>query len=256
MGRLSAESVRKMVQRRYGSLAVANASGCGEETNSTCCVPPEVEKSSSTIDFGYTQEQLEEVPAGANMGLGCGNPLNIAKLQPGETVLDLGSGAGFDCFLASRKVGPSGRVIGVDMTAEMVEKANFNKKRGDFPNVEFRYGNIEQLPIDDSSVDVIISNCVINLSPQKEKVFQEALRVLKPGGRLTITDMVALRDLPLEIKENPELLCSCVGGAETPDTIKSILIDLGFDQLEISLCNYNTKNFVASAFIEAIKPLS
>ena len=250
-----AEDIRKIVQERYGNLASGNTKVCDINLFETCCVSEETGKFKSGTDAVYSKVELGNIPKGANMGLGCGNPLNIARLSQGETVLDLGSGGGFDCFLAARKVGLSGKVIGVDMTAAMVDKAKRNSTKGDFPNVEFKHGNIEDLPIEDNSVDVIISNCVVNLSPQKKKVFQEALRVLKPGGRLAIADIVALQELPREIKENPELYCSCIGGAETVNTLKKILSELGFAQLKIELCNHNWKNCVASASIEAFKPL-
>lgn len=253
---LGADEIRSMVRDRYGRLVEGKTLTNNNDIPDACCVSAEIEEFQCAADMGYTQKQLDEAPPDANMGLGCGNPLNIARLQPGEKVLDLGSGAGFDCFLAARLVGSKGKVIGVDMTAEMVEKAWLNSKRGDFDNVEFRHGKIENLPIDDNSVDVIISNCVINLSPQKKKVFQEALRVLKPGGRLAIADIVAFKKLPQEIRENPEMLCNCIGGAETVNTVEKILNDLGFTQCEIGLCNYNWKNYVASATIEAVKPQS
>ncbi len=250
-----AEDISSMVRERYGSLARGKMSSCGDDTHAACCVTQDAGEFQTVTDDVYPKEEIEDVPKNANMGLGCGNPLNIARLQPGETVLDLGSGGGFDCFLAARKVGMSGKVIGVDMTIEMIDKARQNSKKGDFANVEFKLANIEDLPIEDNSVDVIISNCVINLSPQKKRVFAEALRVLKPGGRLAIADIVALQKLPKEIKDHPELYCSCVAGAETVDVLRKILIRLGYTQLKIELCNYNRKNNVASASIEAQKPL-
>ncbi|MDJ0623715.1 MAG: arsenite methyltransferase [Desulfocapsaceae bacterium] len=251
---LGENEIRRMVRERYGRLVEGETISSGDDVNKACCTVAETEKNQSAMKLGYSAEQLEEAPPSSNMGLGCGNPLNIANLQPGEIVLDLGSGAGFDSFLAARMVGPTGKAIGIDMTAKMVEKARKNCKRGRFTNVEFKQGYIESLPIDDSSIDVIISNCVINLSPQKKKVFQEALRVLKPGGRLAIADIVALKSLPQEIRENPEMICSCIGGAEKVKTVEQILKDLGFIHLEIGLCNYNWKNGVASATIEAVKP--
>ena len=201
------------------------------------------------------------------MGLGCGNPQIIASLKPGETVLDLGSGGGFDCFLAAKAVGPTGQVIGVDMTAEMLSKARQNATKGNYTNVEFRLGEIEHLPVADNSIDIIMSNCVINLSPEKDKVYREAYRVLRAGGRLAISDVVALKELPKEIKKNPELLCGCVGGAETADNIKQILNDIGFSNIRVDVrgesrefiedwfpqSNFN--DYVVSANIQAIKPL-
>lgn len=255
MKALEGDDIRKIVRESYGRLVEGKAAVSTIGLDKACCAVAEKGANQYAASLGYSAEQLDEAPPESNMGLGCGNPLNIAKLQPGEIVLDLGSGAGFDSFLAARMVGPAGRAIGIDMTAEMVEKARKNSKRGKIDNVEFKHGYIENLPIDDNSIDVIISNCVINLSPQKEKVFQEALRVLKPGGRLAIADIVALTALPQEIRDNPEMICRCIGGAETVDTFKKILTDLGFIHLDIGLCNYNWKNGVASATIEAVKPL-
>jgi C_GCAxxG_C_C family probable redox protein len=201
------------------------------------------------------------------MGLGCGNPSTIASLKPGEIVLDLGSGGGFDCLLASRAVGENGKVIGVDMTPEMLVKARDNAKRMGARNVEFRMGEIEHLPIDDMSVDVIISNCVINLSPEKGKVFREAFRVLKPGGRLAVSDVVASRDLPDEIKRDLALVTACMGGAETVDTMQRILEETGFQQIKVApieesarfirewLPESGIENYIISATIEAVKPL-
>ncbi|MEJ2247478.1 MAG: arsenite methyltransferase, partial [Acidobacteriota bacterium] len=216
--------------------------------------------------FGYTKEQIDSAPEGANMGLGCGNPQAIASLKPGETVLDLGSGGGFDCFLAAESVGESGRVLGVDMTADMVCKARQNAEKLDAKNVEFRLGEIEHLPVADASVDVIISNCVINLSPEKIDVFREAWRVLKPGGRLAILDVVALQALPAEIKNDLSMISVCVGGTETIDVIEKALQEAGFKDINIqprdesreSISQWfpgqNIENYVASAIIEARKP--
>ena len=169
--------------------------------------------------IGYTEEELGAVPAGSNLGLGCGNPTALASIKAGETVLDLGSGAGFDCFLASNKVGPEGRVIGVDMTEEMIARARDNASQGGYENIEFRHGEIENLPVEDNTVDVIISNCVINLVPNKENAFKEAFRVLKPGGRLMVSDIVLLKKLPDFVKDSIEAYVGCVAGAATKDEI-------------------------------------
>ncbi len=202
------------------------------------------------------------------MGLGCGNPVALASLKPGETVVDLGSGGGFDCFLASRQVGETGQVIGVDMTPDMVSKARKNAKRMGISNVEFRLGEIEHLPVSDNSADIIMSNCVINLSPDKLGVYRDAFRVLKPGGRLAISDVVAKAQLPHEIKTNLALVAGCVGGAETIDDTEKMLQKTGFQDIRITQNEKsraflrqwdlgNTKkaeDYVVSAYIEAVKP--
>jgi ubiquinone/menaquinone biosynthesis C-methylase UbiE len=184
-------------------------------------------------NIGYTEEELKAVPEGANLGLGCGNPVALASLKEGETVLDLGSGAGFDCFLAASRVGGGGRVIGVDMTPEMVEKARSNAIKGNYANVEFRLGEIENLPAADHSVDAVISNCVINLSPEKKKVFAEAYRVLKPGGRLMVSDIVLLKELPDVVKKSIEAYVGCVSGAALKDEYLRIMKAAGFQDVRI-----------------------
>jgi SAM-dependent methyltransferase len=216
--------------------------------------------------LGYTVEQLAEAPEGANLGLGCGNPQAIARLVPGERVLDLGSGGGFDCFLAARQVGPTGHVIGVDMTPDMIERARGNAKKVSLANVEFRLGEIEHLPVADSEVDVVISNCVINLSPEKTAVFREAFRVLRPGGRLAISDVVALAPLTAEEKADMTLYTGCVAGAATIDDLKAMLADAGFERIDIDLPAIGratvaqwfqdnpTASKAASATIEARRP--
>lgn len=208
------------------------------------------------------------MPAGADLGLGCGNPQAIAALQPGETVLDLGSGAGFDCFLAVRQVGPTGQVIGVDMTSEMVAKARENVEKAGYGNVEFRLGEIEHLPVADASVDVIISNCVINLSPDKLQVFREAFRVLRPGGRLAISDIVTTAPLPEEVRRDLALYAGCIAGAATTTKLEAMLRESGFEHIRIQpkdesrqfirewAPGRNIEDYVASASIEAMKPTS
>jgi SAM-dependent methyltransferase len=261
------EEIRQSVLNHYGEIARKETTGCGCSAPSSCCgtIPAPIENISRA--FGYTKEQIDSVPQGANMGLGCGNPQAIASLKPGETVLDLGSGGGFDCFLAARAVGESGRVIGVDMTADMVGKARKNARKMGVKNVEFRLGEIEHLPVADASVDVIISNCVINLSPRKVDVFREAWRVLKPGGRLAILDVVALQALPAEIKNDLSLISGCVGGTEVIEIIKNMLQEVGFQDIRIQpraesresirewFPGRNLEDYVASATIEAKRPI-
>jgi SAM-dependent methyltransferase len=216
--------------------------------------------------MGYSKEDMDSVPEGANLGLGCGSPVALASLEPGETVVDLGSGGGFDCFLASREVGKTGQVIGVDMTPEMVRKARKNAEEIGTNNVEFRLGEIEHLPVADNSVDIIMSNCVINLSPDKLSVYRDALRVLKPGGRLAISDIVATAQLPDDIQKNLALVSACVGGAATIDDTEKMLKEAGFQDIKITpkdesreiiekwVPGKNAGDYVASAYIEAVKP--
>ena len=262
----NSEQIRQSVRSRYAEIAKQRTSGCGCSPISSCCsgaLGP-VEKISRAL--GYSREQLNSVPEGADMGLGCGNPQAIASLKQGETVLDLGSGGGFDCFLAAKSVGENGRVIGVDMTADMVSKARQNAAKVGAKNVEFRLGEIEHLPVADASVDVIISNCVINLSPEKINVFREAFRVLKPGGRLAILDVVALQTLPVDVRENLALISGCIGGAQEIENIEIMLRDAGFKDIKIrpkaesreSIREWfpgrNLEDYVTSATIEAKKP--
>jgi len=219
------DRIKKVVRQKYGELAKTERSCCDV---AGCCSPPETVSKA----IGYTDDELEAVPEGANLGLGCGNPVAIASLKEGETILDLGSGAGFDCFLAANKVGRNGKVIGVDMTPEMIEKARQNAEKGKCDNVEFRLGEIENIPAADNSVDVVISNCVINLSPDKKRVFQEAYRVLKPGGRLMISDIVLTRDLPSAVKESVEAYVGCVAGAIKRDEYLQAIRQAGFREVQ------------------------
>ena len=222
------DAIRKEVRDHYGQLSREGMGCCGE---GACCVA----NPGASQALGYTADQLAEAPEGANLGLGCGNPQAIARLAPGERVLDLGSGGGFDCFLAARQVGPTGHVIGVDMTPDMIERARGNAKKVTMANVEFRLGEIEHLHVADVEVDVVISNCVINLSPEKSAVFREAFRVLRPGGRLAISDVVALAPLTEEEKADVTLYTGCVAGAATIDDIKAMLVDAGFERVEIEI---------------------
>jgi len=220
------QEIKKEVRAVYGNIARQSSSCCGSKSlpERSCCGPDAKSQS-----IGYSPEDLKSVPDGANLGLGCGNPVALASLKEGETVLDLGSGAGFDCFLAANIVGDTGKVIGVDMTQEMVDRARENAQKNDYKNVEFRLGEIENLPVDDNSIDVIISNCVINLSTDKPKVFQEAYRVLKPGGRLMVSDMVLLKKLPKYIKDSVEAYVGCIAGAEMKDDYLKMIEEAGFN---------------------------
>ncbi|MFA6250414.1 MAG: arsenite methyltransferase [Candidatus Shapirobacteria bacterium] len=220
--------IKKIVKNGYAQIAKAsNQCGCG----SCCGSNITVQKQSG--ELGYSQEEMSSVPDGANLGLGCGNPTAIASLQQGEVVLDLGSGTGFDVFLAAKKVGKMGRAIGVDMTDEMLTKANENAKRGGYTNVEFKKGDIEDLPVDDNSVNVVISNCAINLAPDKAKVFKEIYRVLKSGGRLMVSDVVLVKPLPDDLKNNKDMLVGCVSGAILKADYLSLLKQTGFTNIKI-----------------------
>lgn len=223
------EEVKKVVRKRYAEAAKTGSSCCSSE--SSCCSTPTGEQIGGMI--GYSEEEMNDVPEGANLGLGCGNPTALASLKQGERVLDLGSGAGFDCFLAARKVGEAGRVIGVDMTPEMLEKARSNAARGKFKNVEFRLGEIENLPVADNAVDVVISNCVINLAPNKRRVFEEAFRVLAPKGRLMVSDIVLLKRLPRAVQESAEAYSSCIAGAEIKEKYLGLIGEAGFKEVKV-----------------------
>jgi SAM-dependent methyltransferase len=249
------DQVRAQVRTAYAKVA-RGQDGCSVG----CCG---TEGGGSSL-LGYTADELSSVPEGADLGLGCGNPQAIAALRSGETVLDLGSGAGFDCFLAAKRVGRTGRVIGVDMTPEMVAKARDNARRVDATNVDFRLGEIERLPVLDGSVDAILSNCVINLSPDKAAVFREAFRVLKPGGRLAISDVIATQPMPAELAKSLEAYTGCVAGAASEETLRQLLAEAGFEDVSVSVrpgsgaimeaCMPGSADYVASATIEGRKP--
>jgi ubiquinone/menaquinone biosynthesis C-methylase UbiE len=224
------KDVKKIVKEGYAKIAVQGGSCCGPA--SSCCGSVDLAQDISR-KIGYSDEELKAVPESANLGLGCGNPVALASLREGETVLDLGSGAGFDCFLAANRVGEKGKVIGVDMTSEMIEKAKENARKGSYENVEFRLGEIEKLPVLDNSIDAVISNCVINLSPDKGKVFQEAFRILKPGGRLMISDIVLLKELPKLIKESIEAYIGCLSGAVMKDEYLEKIKAVGFEDVQV-----------------------
>jgi len=257
--------IKDAVRGAYAEVAEADAQGkcCGN--GRSCCGVPCGTDVAYTVELGYSKEDLKGMPEGANMSLGCGNPQKIADLKEGEAVLDLGSGGGFDAFLASKKVGPKGIVFGVDMTPIMISKARKNAEKGGFQNVEFLLGEIEHLPLPDNTVDVVISNCVINLSTDKPQVFKEAYRVLKKGGRIAISDIVAYKPLPSEILNNKEMYCGCISGALPISTIKAALAQAGFTDIRIEpdesskefikdwAPGSGAENYVVSAKIKAIK---
>ena len=222
--------IKEIVKEGYDKIAVQGGSCCGPA--SSCCPSADLVPDISR-KIGYSEAEIRGVPEGANLGLGCGNPVALASLREGETVLDLGSGAGFDCFLAANMVGKKGKVIGVDMTPEMIDKAKENAKKSNYENVEFRLGDIEKLPVGDASVDIVMSNCVINLSPDKAKVFKETFRALKPGGRLMISDIVLLEDLPKFIKESIEAYIGCVSGAIMKDEYLQKIKAAGFQDVRV-----------------------
>ena len=224
------DEIKNKVKEGYGRVALENKSCCGAP--SSCCGSSASIQTISEM-IGYSKEEMSQVPEGANLGLGCGNPVALASLKAGQTVLDLGAGAGFDCFLAAKAVGEQGRVIGVDMTPEMVQKARENAKKGGFRNVDFRLGEIENLPVPDDSVDVILSNCVVNLSPEKPKVFAEAFRVLKPGGKLTLSDVVLLRPLPPVLAGSAAAYLGCVAGASLKNDYLDMLKTAGFADVKV-----------------------
>ena len=259
--------IKEMVRARYGGIAAAGEEGCCAPAASSCCGPEIAESSHDKARrMGYSEAELAAVPEGANLGLGCGNPQAIAAMQPGEVVVDLGSGAGFDCFLAAQQVGDTGRVIGVDMTHEMLKKARDNAARIGASNVEFRLGELEHLPIADNTADVVISNCVINLVPDKEQVFREAFRVLRPGGRLAVSDIINTAPLSPELQADPALLCGCIAGAAPAERVESWLAIAGFVDIRVTpkpesreliktwAPGRNIENYIVSAIVEARKP--
>jgi SAM-dependent methyltransferase len=222
--------IKEIVRSRYAKVALQGVPCCG--TRKSCC-GSSISAEDISRRVGYGDKDLNSVPEGANLGLGCGNPVALASIREGDVVLDLGSGAGFDAFLSATKVGSSGKVIGVDMTPEMIEKANANAAKGDFQNVEFRLGEIENLPVTEGEIDVIISNCVINLSPEKEKVFKEAFRALKTNGRLMVSDLVLLKPLPETVRQSVEAYVGCIAGAVMKDEYLSAIRAAGFHDVRI-----------------------
>ncbi len=269
------DAVRQSVRANYAQVArLGNIGGCcapadSAAESSSCCGgsdPAAEHAKMASLAMGYTAADLEGLPEGANMGLGCGNPQAIASIRAGETVLDLGSGGGFDAFLAMRQTGPAGKVIGVDMTPEMISKARKNAVTLNAANVEFRLGELEHLPVPDDAADVIISNCVINLSPDKAQVFREAFRALKPGGRLAVSDVVATAQLPDEVLNDLKMLSGCIAGAASINDIERMLGDAGFKEIRITAKEESRElirawapgrrieEYVVSANIQAVKP--
>jgi SAM-dependent methyltransferase len=262
------QTVKEMVRARYGGIAEAagRAACCGPAVSSCCDDAGSGAPTDKSRQMGYSDAELAAVPEGANLGLGCGNPQAIADMRSGEVVIDLGSGAGFDCFLAAQQVGTTGRVIGVDMTHEMLKKARENAAKIGAANVEFRLGELEHLPVADNTADVLISNCVINLVPDKAQVFREAFRVLTAGGRIAISDVVNIAPLSPDLKADTSLLCGCVAGAASADQISTWLSDAGFVEVQIVprpesrdliatwAPGRGIEDFVVSATIEARKP--
>jgi arsenite methyltransferase len=260
MRSIDSEMVKTAVRTAYGRIASEPRSS-GRCATTGCCVPVAQTPAGAR---GYSDSERQTAPEGSDLGLGCGNPQAIAELQPGERVLDLGSGAGFDAFLAARSVGPSGVVIGVDMTPEMIAKARANIAKTDLRNIQFRLGEIEHLPVRDASVDVIMSNCVINLSTDKLAVFREAYRVLVPGGRLAISDIVALREIPSAVQDDLDAYAGCVSGAALMADVEAMLRDAGFGDIRVELTHDGAAlvqswspradALVASALIRGTKP--
>jgi len=265
---LKADQLRQNVRDSYAQVAEAsnNQSCCGE--TSSCCGVSDDAAINTLVStrLGYSEDDIDAVPEGADMGLGCGNPRAIASIKQGETVVDLGSGGGFDCFLAAAETGDKGRVIGIDMTPTMISKARANAAKGKYSQVEFRLGEIEHMPVANDTADVIISNCVINLSPDKRQVFNEAFRILKAGGRLAISDVVASTELPDEIRNDLALYSGCMAGASLIAELETILAEAGFQNINISPKDESrefirdwapgrgVEDYVLSATIEAVKP--
>ncbi|MGD2117506.1 MAG: arsenite methyltransferase [Chromatiales bacterium] len=265
MSQQQLDELHNSVRDAYGRVAEADDNGCGCGVPNSCCgTAPDL--AGFSIKLGYSEADLQAVPGGSDMGLGCGNPKAIASLQPGEVVVDLGSGGGFDCFLAAREVGDHGRVIGIDMTPAMLSKARKNAAQGGYTQVEFRLGEIEFLPVANDSADVVISNCVINLSPDKLQVFHEAWRILKPGGRLAISDVVASCELPAEMRADLDLHSACVAGASLIDELHAYMQQAGFVDIVITPKDESkdfirdwapgrgVEDYVVSAYIQAVKP--
>lgn len=257
------EQVRRFIRTQYAKAARREVkSCCGDECG---CNGTAVDIAAVSQKLGYSEQDFFGAPYESNMGLGCGNPVAIAQLKEGETVLDLGSGGGFDCFIARKRVGEGGYVIGVDMTPDMITLARKNAEKSGYNNVDFRLGEIEHLPVADNSVDVVISNCVINLSQDKHQVFKEIYRVLKKGGRVSVSDVVATAELPEKFKQDPDLIAGCMGGAEHIDALKEMLEQTGYNDIKIALKENSAdiiaswapgtqiENYVASAIIEAKK---
>lgn len=263
------DELRNHIRSSYAKVAEASNNNTCCDTESSCCGVSDDAAINTLIStrLGYSEDDLASVPGGADMGLGCGNPRAIASLQQGEVVVDLGSGGGFDAFLAAAEVGDTGRVIGIDMTPAMITKARNNAEKGQYKNVEFRLGEIEHLPVADNSTDVIISNCVINLSPDKAQVFKDAFRILRPGGRLAISDVVATREIPDEMKSDPHLQAGCIAGASLVEELKTCMTDAGFVDINITPKDESrefirdwapgrgAEDYIVSAYIEAVKPV-
>ena len=280
------ERIKEAVRENYGKIARTDsltsqahqATTCCDTTDissgvnqkASCCDPTESSGESMSTIMGYSKKDIKSVPEEINMGLGCGNPVALASLRSGETVVDLGSGGGFDCFLAAKEVGETGKVIGVDMTPDMVSKARRNAEKIGTRNVEFRLGEIENLPAADNTADIIMSNCVINLSPDKRNVYKEAYRILKPGGRLSISDVLATAELPDEVRNDLALVSACIGGAATIEDTEKLLVEAGFQNIKIKPIDHSRElikkwdpgksekatDYVVSTYIEAIKPSS
>lgn len=258
--------IRKAVRENYARVAETTKGASGCCCTPSCCSPSSTSSAADTsVNMGYSQDEIESVPEGSNMGLGCGNPQAIASLKPGKTVLDLGCGGGFDCFLAAKQVGNEGYVIGVDMTPEMVDKARKNVAESKYDNVDIRLGEIENLPVADNFVDVIISNCVINLSPDKQRVFDEAFRVLKSGGRIAVSDVIASAPIPENVRTDLALHAGCIAGASTSDEVIAMLQKAGFSDIRVApkeesksfikdwAPGSGAENYVVSADIQAVK---